>query len=309
VTKEEKEIEFVEPEKCVVVLTESGLVKRVPATSFKTQKRNGKGVKTQDDITQAVIRTNTVDSLMIFTDQGRMYRLLVNDIPVGTNSSKGQAVKGLVEMEPHENPSVIYSIYRDTDAKYVLFTTKNGLVKKTSLEEYVKTKKKSGIVAISLKEDDELVSVNLIKDEPVVIVSADGMSIKFNSTEIGATSRATAGVKGITLKPDDRVVSTLVVRNDNDTVALFSENGLGKRFSINELPIQKRAGKGLMGYKPNDSTGRIACAALLSDDDSVLICGDKTGICLSATEIPILGRASAGNQLIKGNKVLSVSKV
>jgi DNA gyrase subunit A len=308
-SKEEKEIEFVEPEKCVVVLTESGLVKRVPTSSFRNQRRNGKGVKTQDDITQAVIRTNTIDSLMIFTDKGKMYRLLVNDIPVGTNSSKGQAVKGLVEMEPHENPSVIYSIYRDTDAKYVLFTTKNGLVKKTSLEEYVKTKKKSGIVAISLKEDDELVSVNLIKDEPVVIVSADGMSIKFNSTEIGATSRATAGVKGITLKPDDKVVSTLVVRNDNDTVALFSENGLGKRFSINELPIQKRAGKGLMGYKPNDSTGRIACAALLSDDDSVLICGDKTGICLSATEIPILGRASAGNQLIKGNKVLSVSKV
>lgn len=308
-SKEEKEIEFVEPEKCVVVLTESGLVKRVPTSSFRNQRRNGKGVKTQDDITQAVIRTNTIDSLMIFTDKGKMYRLLVNDIPVGTNSSKGQAVKGLVEMEAHENPSVIYSIYRDTDAKYVLFTTKNGLVKKTSLEEYVKTKKKSGIVAISLKEDDELVSVNLIKDEPVVIVSADGMSIKFNSTEIGATSRATAGVKGITLKPDDRVVSTLVVRNNNDTVALFSENGLGKRFTINELPIQKRAGKGLMGYKPNDSTGRIACAALLSDDDSVLICGDKTGICLSATEIPILGRASAGNQLIKGNKVLSVSKV
>ena len=308
-SKEEKEIEFVEPEKCVVVLTESGVVKRVPTSSFRNQRRNGKGVKTQDDITQAVIRTNTIDSLMIFTDKGKMYRLLVNDIPVGTNSSKGQAVKGLVEMEPHENPSVIYSIYRDTDAKYVLFTTKNGLVKKTSLEEYVKTKKKSGIVAISLKDDDELVSVNLIKDEPVVIVSADGMSIKFNSAEIGATSRATAGVKGITLKPDDRVVSTLVVRNDNDTVALFSENGLGKRFSINELPIQKRAGKGLMGYKPNDSTGRIACAALLSDDDSVLICGDKTGICLSATEIPILGRASAGNQLIKGNKVLSVSKV
>lgn len=308
-SKEEKEIEFVEPEKCVVVLTESGLVKRVPTSSFRNQRRNGKGVKTQDDITQAVIRTNTVDSLMIFTDKGKMYRLLVNDIPVGTNSSKGQAVKSLVEMEPHENPSVIYSIYRDTDAKYVLFTTKNGLVKKTSLEEYIKTKKKSGIVAISLKENDELVSVNLIKDEPVVIVSANGMSIKFNSTEIGATSRATAGIKGIALKPDDKVVSTLVIRNNNDTIALFSENGLGKRFAINELPIQKRAGKGLMGYKPNDSTGRIACAALLSDDDSILICGDKTGICLSATEIPVLGRASAGNQLIKGNKVLSVSKV
>ena len=131
-SKEEKEIEFVEPEKCVVVLTESGNIKRVPTSSFRTQRRNGKGVKTQDDITNMVLRTNTIDSLMIFTDKGKMYRLLVNDIPVGTNVSQGQSVKSLVNMETNESPAVIYSIYRDTDAKYVFFTTKNGTVKKTS---------------------------------------------------------------------------------------------------------------------------------------------------------------------------------
>ena len=141
-TKEEKEIEFVEPEKCVVVMTEGGLIKRVPSTSFRTQKRNGKGIKTQDDITNAVIRTNTIDSLMIFTNKGKMYRLLVNDVPVGTNATKGQSIRSLVAMDANEEPQVIYSIYRDTDAKYVLFVTKNGLVKKTALEEYVKLRKR-----------------------------------------------------------------------------------------------------------------------------------------------------------------------
>ena len=309
VSKEENEIEFVEPEKCVVVMTESGLIKRVPTSAFRTQRRNGKGVRTQDDITSMVIRTNTIDSLMVFTDKGKMYRLLVNDIPVGTNTTKGQSIKSLIAMDNDESPTIIYSIYRDTDAKYVLFTTKNGLVKKTALNEYIKTKKKSGITAINLKENDELIAVNLIKDEPVVLITANGMTIKFNSLEIGATSRITSGIKGITLKPDDSVISTLVVRNENDTLALFSETGLGKRYALKEVPLQKRAGKGLLGYKPNDTTGLVACAALVSDEDSILICGDKTSLCISATEIPILGRTSMGNQLIKNNKILSVSKV
>ena len=308
-TKEEKEIEFVEPEKCVVVLTESGLIKRVPTTSFRNQRRNGKGVKTQDDITSMVIRTNTIDSLMVFTNQGRMYRLLVNDIPVGTNTTKGQSIKSLIAMESDEEPSVIYSIYRDTDAQYVLFTTKNGLVKKTALDEYVKTKKKTGIAAINIREDDELVSVNLIKDEPIIIVTKNGMAIKFSSMEIGATSRTTYGVKGVNLNADDSVVSTLVVRHETDNLAIFSENGLGKQYPVNETPVQKRAGKGLLCYKPTGSSGNVAAAALISAEDSILICGDKTSLCISATEIPVLGRISVGNQLIKNNKVLSVSKV
>ena len=309
ITKEEKEIEFVEPEKCVVVLTESGLVKRVPSTAFRTQRRNGKGIKTQDDITSMVIRTNTVDSLMIFTNKGKMYRLLVNDIPVGSNTTVGQSIKSLVAMDTDEVPTVIYSIYRDTDAQYVLFTTKNGLTKKTALDEYVKTKKKTGLAAITIREDDELVSVNLIKDEPIIIVTKNGMAIKFNSNEIGATSRTTSGVKGVNLGDGDEVVSTLVLRNTNDSLAIFSEKGLGKKFDLSELPLQKRAGKGLICYKASATSGNVAAAALISDEDSILICGDKTSICVSATEVPSLGRVSVGNQLIKSSKVLSVSKV
>ena len=308
-TKEEKEIEFVEPEKCVVIMTEGGLVKRIPSTSFRTQKRNGKGVKTQDDITHAVIRTNTIDSLMIFSNKGKMYRLLVNDIPVGTNVSKGQSVKSLINMETDEEPAVMYSIYRDTDAQYVLFVTKNGLVKKTALDEYVKTKKKTGIAAISIKEGDELAAVSLIKDEQLILISKNGMAIRFDSKEITPTSRNTAGVKGINLSDDDEVIGAQVVRSTTDRLAIFSQTGLTKKFGLEELPLQKRAGKGLMCYKPTPSTGKVAAAALVEDGDNVLIIGDKTSICIEASEIPALSRPSVGNIVIKNSKILSVSKV
>lgn len=309
ITKEEKEIEFVEPEKCVVVMSEDGLIKRIPSSSFRTQKRNGKGIKSTGDITSAVIRTNTVDSLMVFTDKGKMYRILVNDLPVGTNVSVGQSIKSLIAMDADENPTLIYSIYRDTDAKYVLFVTKNGIVKKTALEEYVGTKKKTGIAAINLKENDTLASVSLIKDEDLILVTKNGMAIKFNSMEISASGRATSGVKGITLKDDDCVVSALPVRNSSDQLAIISEKGLGKKIDLKELVIQKRAGKGLIVYKPTDVSGKIACCALVADEDSVLIAGKVNNICISAKDIPLLSRGSLGNQLIKGTDVTSVSKV
>ena len=308
-TKEDKEIEFVEPEKCVVIMTEGGLIKRVPSASFRTQKRNGKGVKTQDDITNAVIRTNTIDSLMVFSNKGRMYRLLVNDIPAGTNSTRGQSVKSLIAMENDEEPAVMYSIYRDTDAQFVLFVTKNGLVKKTTLDEYIKTKKKTGIAAITIKEGDELAAVSLIKDEPLVLVTANGMSIKFDSKEIAPTSRTTSGVKGITLNKDDSIIAALPIRNGNDHLAIFVSSGLCKKFELSELPLQKRAGKGLLCYKPTDITGNVVSAVLVDDTDNILVLGDKSSICVSAQEIPLLGRTSIGNQVIKNSKINSVSKV
>jgi DNA gyrase subunit A len=309
VEKEEKEIEFVEPEKCVVVLTESGLVKRIPAASFKTQRRNGKGVKTQDDITSMVIRTNTIDSLMIFTNKGKMYRLLVNDIPEGTNVSKGQSIKSLITMDINEQPTVIYSIYRDTDAKFVLFTTKNGVVKKTPLDEYIKTQKRTGIAAINIREDDELISVNLIKDENILFVTSGGYSMRIKAEDISISSRIAIGYKGITLHSDDSVVAALPIRNNEDSLAIFSTNGMGKKFPVSECPVQNRGGKGLICYKPTNSSGPIAAATLISDEDNILICGDKTSLCISATEIPSLGRVSIGNQLIKGSSIVSVSKV
>jgi DNA gyrase subunit A len=308
IPKGEDEVALVEPEKCVVVLTESGLVKRMPTSSFRTQKRNGKGVKSQDDITSMVIRTDTVDQLMVFTDQGRMYRLLVNDIPVGTNTTKGQPIKSLITMENNENPTVIYSIYRGTDEKYVLFATKNGLVKKTTLEEYLKTKKKSGIAAISIKEGDSLASVSLVKDEDIILLTKNGMAIKFNSAEVSCTSRTTSGIKGITLNKEDEVIGMLPIRNKEDQFAIFSQKGLAKKIKLEDLPIQKRAGKGLSVYKVGPTTGDVVCGALISDEDNILIAGMVNNICISATEIPLMNRGTIGNQVLKGI-IKSVSKI
>ena len=309
ITKEEKEIEFVEPEKCVVVMTEGGSIKRIPTSSFRTQKKNGKGIKSQDDITSCVLRTNTIDNLMIFSDKGIMYRLLVDNIPVGTNSSVGQSIKSLVNMEVDENPATMYSIYRDTNAKYVLFTTKNGLVKKTTLDEYIKTKKKTGIAAIALRENDGLASVSLIDNEPILLLTKNGYIIKFNSSEITPTSRSTYGIKGITLGEGDEVVMALPIRHDTDSLAVFTTGGMGKKVLLTEIPIQKRGGKGLYIYKPTASTGNVISASLIDDNDILLISGNTASICISAKDIPALGRTSIGNQMIKSGSIKSVTKV
>lgn len=306
---EEKEIAFVEPEKCVVVMTEGGLVKRIPSSSFRTQRRNGKGIKTENDVVSAVIRTNTIDSLMVFTDKGKMYRILVDNIPVGTNTTKGQPLQSLIEMEANEKPTLIYSIYRDTDANYVLFVTKNGIVKKTSLDEYIKTKKKTGLAAITIKEGDKLASVNLIKDEDIILVTKLGMMIRFNSAEVTTSSRATVGMKGISLTEGDEVVSALPIRHEEDQIAIISEKGLGKKFAVKEAIKQKRAGKGLICYKPNEVSGNVVGANLVSDEDSILLVGVPNSICISAKDIPLQSRAALGNQLIKSGKITSITKV
>ena len=307
--KEEKEIAAIPPEKCVVVVTKSGMLKRVPATAFRAQRRGGKGVKTQDDITECVIRTNTVDSLMIFTDKGKMYRLIVDNIPEGTNTTKGTPVRALVEMESNENVQTIYSIYRDTDAKFVLFITKNGLIKKTELSEYIGTKKSKGIGAVNIREGDGLAAVTLVKDEPIVLITKNGYIIKFKTEEIKAIGRLSYGVKAINLSEGDEVIAALPIRNEIDDIAVFTTKGLGKRVQQTEVPIQGRGGRGVIIYKPSDSNGYVSAAQLITDEDMVLLVGNKNSICIKADEIPQMGRTALGNIMLKDNSILSASKV
>ena len=309
IKKEEKEIAYVEPEKVVVVMTESGLIKRIPSTAFRAQRRNGKGVKTQNDITSHVIRTNTIDQLMVFTDGGKMYRLLVDKIPVGNNTSSGVPIKSLIEMEQKETPTVIYSIYRDTDAKFVLFTTKQGTIKKTSLEEFSNTKKRTGIDAINLRDGDAIANINLVKDEDIIIITKNGYCIKFNSLEVGASGRATIGVKGVNLGTGDEVVDTVVVRHNTDQLALFTSTGLCKKLDLSDLTLQKRGGKGVICYKSASNTGTVIGATLVEDNDMVLVVGSTNSLCIKADEIPLLSKLSIGNQVLKSGKVVSISKV
>ena len=301
---------YIEPEKCVVVMSKDGLIKRIPSTSFRAQKRNGKGVKTEGDITSAIIRTNTVDSLMVFTTKGRMYRLIVDQIPEGTNVSKGQSIKSLIAMEIDEEPNLIYSLYKQENTpKYIMFVTKNGIIKKTELSEYTDVKRKTGIASIKLRENDELIAVQLVNDEDIILLTKEGYGIRFNSKQISATGRNTVGVKGINLNEGDVVVSALCRRDPGDRLGIFASSGLGKTIAVEELPNQTRGGKGLLVYKCGNANGHLVGGSLISKGDFVLIAGLNNSICIAAEDIPEGSRNALGNQLIKNSNIHAISKV
>lgn len=308
VSKEEKEVEFVKPEDVVVVITKSGNIKKIPSKSFKTQNKNGKGIKNQDDVTMDIIRTNTIDTLMIFSNLGKMYRLLVDTVPVGTNISRGVSIKTLVNMDSYEEVMAITSLYRETNAEFAIFVTKKGIIKKTTLDEYMKAKR-TGIIALKLKEDDSVSNVTFLKDEPIILISQNGMSIKFETKGVPASGRNAIGVKGMELAENDIIIAALPVHKDTDELAIFTENGMGRKTPLSEFPMQNRAGKGTIAYKPTLTSGIVKAAILLDAEDIVLIIGDLTSICIKSTDIPSLGKISNGNILIKNSKISVATKL
>ena len=308
VLKEEKEIAEVIPEDVVVMLSQTGDIKRIPKASFRTQRKGGKGVKTPDDATMAIIRTNTIDALLLFTNKGKMYRIIVDNIPVGTNVSKGSNVSTLINLENDEKVIAITNLARGNENKYVVFITKNGLFKKTSIEEYTKTKRSTGIAAINLKDGDSIANIELMNDEDMIIITKKGYSIHFETKDIAAIGRVTAGVKAIKLTEDDEVLIGLPIRDKKETVAVFSSFGNAKKTIIDEFPLQARAGKGVVAYKVSPATGDVVGAAMINDEDNILLVG-KTSICVAATDIPQLGRAATGNMMIKNGQINSVTKL
>lgn len=307
--KEEKEIAEVVPEDVVVVATKSGLVKKVPLSNFKVQRKGGKGVKSQDDVLLDVIKTNTVDTLIIFTSSGKMYRTVVDNIPNGTNTTKGVSFNELVKLGNEEEVIAISSLHRKTMPKYAIFVTKNGVIKKSYLEEYTKTNRNTGISALNLKEGDSVVDIIFQDDEDMIIITKEGMSIKFTTKDIAAIGRVAAGVRGIKLNEGDEVVAALPIHKETDSVAIFTSAGMGKKVSIKEFPIQTRGGKGTIVYKPSEATGKVVGAAMVSDEDNLLLCGTKSNICISAKEIPLIGKTGLGNIMVKNNKVTSITKL
>ena len=300
----EKEIEHVVPEECVVVITESGLIKRIPTKSYRTQKRSGVGIKNGDDIIKFVCRTNTVDTLMVFSSKAKMYRLIVDNIPEGTNASKGVPIHSLINMETGEKSMAYASLYHGTSAKYVFFATKNGIIKKVPLSEYEKTKKATGIIALTLREGDSLAAVTFIEEEEMLLATKEGMVIRFATADMPLSSRTAQGVKGMKLNDGDEIFSCLPIKHNSDNIAAISVKGLGKQVELKELTLQNRGGKGLSIYKEP-----IAGIALVDNTDDLLIFGDKTSIRFSAKDLPVLSRSSVGNSVIKNNsKVVSISK-
>ncbi len=298
---EEKIIEEVVPEDCVVILSQSGNIKRIAQKSFKVQRRNGKGVKTKDDVIMSTISTNTIDNLLLFTKEGKMFKIIVDEIPVGTNASKGVHVGNLINMGINDEVIAITSLARSNTAKYVVFFTKKGLIKKTYLEEYTKVKRSTGIAAIKINEGDSIANVEFINEENILVITKNGMSIHFESKNINPIGRIAAGVKTIKLDENDEVVVGLPIHSEEDIIAIFSTKGYGKKTSIKEFNLQGRGGKGLVIYRPSAIYGEIAGAAVVSDKDTVLLTGQPNSICIAATDLPLLTRTSFGNIMIKSN--------
>lgn len=304
---EEKEIAEVVPVDVVVVTTESGLIKKVPVSNFKVQKRGGKGVKSDDDAIMSAIKTNTIDYMMFFTQAGRMYRCVVDNIPDGTNTTKGVPINSLVKLESNEKVIAVTSLHRQKLPQFAIFVTKNGIIKKSFLSEYLGTKKNAGIAAIKLKEGDSVAKVSFQDDEDIILITKNGMSIKFGTKEIGAIGRTATGVVGIKLNEGDEVITALPIHKDTDMIGLFTSDGMGKKVSLNEFPLQGRGGKGTICYKLNQGVS-IAGSAMLSDEDNILISGSKTSICISAKDVSSQGKAALGTIIIKDNLVKSITK-
>ena len=304
---EEKEIETVTPEDVVVVVSNSGDIKRIAKSSFRVQRKGGKGVKTEDDAILSTISTNTIDTLLAFTNTGKMYRLLVDNIPAGTNASKGVGIGSLINMEPTEKVIAVTTLARQNQAKYVIFVTRKGLVKKTLLEEYTKTKRSTGIAAIKIKDGDSIANIELMNEEEMVIITKKGLSIHIETKDITAIGRATSGIKAIKLAEDDEVLVGLPIKNNTDKVAVVTQFGYGKKTGLEEFPLQGKNGKGVIIYKATPGTGPIVGAAMISDEDNILLAG-KNSICIAAQDVPMFGRSATGNILIKG-EVKSIIKL
>lgn len=302
--KAEKEIAEVVPEDVVVVTTQSGYIKRIPKSAFKVQHRNTKGIKSTDEAILDLAKTNTVDTMCFFTDKGKMYRCVVDKIVEGDNKSKGMAISDLINLDVSEKVVAVSSLHRTTIPKYVIFVTKKGQLKKSLLEEYFKTNRNTGIQALKLAEDDEVVDIIFMDTEDMVVITKEGMSIKFKTDTINVVGRVAAGVKAIKLSDTDEIVAAMPVHKTTDTVAVFSESGMAKRVALTEFPIQTRGGKGTIVYKE-----KVVGAEMVSDEDLIFICGSRSNVTISASEISILGKTAVGVSVIKDSNIKSVTKI
>ena len=307
ITKEEKEKIEVVPEDVVVIVNNLNEVKRIPKKSFKVQHRRGVGVKTASESTRIMLATNTVDTLMIFTSEGKMYRLNVDKIPEGTNASRGVNLKTILKLDDKEVIQEIASARGEKPADYVVFFTKNGLIKKTKFEEYVNTKKTTGIQAIKIKNNDELAFVRFMNDdEKIILVTEEGYAIKFTFNDIKPIGRLTSGVKGINTKEGDGITGVINFSSNDDYIVLITNKGKSKRMLVSDFTIQNRGGRGVMALKL-DSDDHVAAALRATEKDLVLIAGKPNSICVPVNEISIQSKLGSGTKIIERSVVDSAT--
>lgn len=309
-----------EEEEIAITLTHLGYIKRLPADTYKSQKRGGRGISAlttrEEDFVTDLISTTTHSLMLFFTNRGRVYKLNAYEVPEGKRTSKGTAIVNLLQLNPGEKIARTISFNTDSkeneDLKYLLFATKSGIVKKTPISDF-KNINKSGLIAINLKDGDELIGVNRTNgEEDIILVTENGMSIRFNENDVRSMGRTATGVKGITLSKGDHVVSMDLISNGTDLLVV-SEKGFGKRTETEEYRPQIRAGKGIKTYNINSKTGKLVGATLVDEDDEMMMINSNgVLIRIRVNEISIFGRVTSGVKLMKTDEeveVVSIAKL
>lgn len=300
------EEDLIPAEQVFVTITESGYVKRSPITTFRTQARGGKGVSgvamKEEDTVADIFSANTHDALMFFTDRGRVFRIKVYELPEGSRYAKGAAIVNLINLEQSETVTSILSVPKKAkkDSGFLFMATKNGIVKKTPISEFEHIRK-NGMIAIKLNSGDELSWVKLTNgNDQIIIITKNGMSIKFSEKDVRPMGRPTSGVRGIRLKPADQVITMDKVVPKGELVVI-TQKGFGKKSKVEDWPKQTRAGLGVRAAEVTSRNGKIVAAKIIDKEDKQFIITSKKGqvIRLPLKDIPVLTRQTQGVILIR----------
>ena len=300
----------------VITMTKLGYIKRMSLDNFRAQNRGGKGIKgmqkLDEDYVEELFMTNTHHYLMFFTNTGRVYRMKAYEIPEASRTSRGTAIVNLLQLMPGEKISAVIPIEKYNDDEYLLMATKKGLIKKTPIKEYANVRK-TGLAAITLREEDELIEVKYTdSDHDIFMITKYGQCIRFNESDVRPTGRTSMGVRGMNLVDRDEVIGMQIDSQGTDLL-IVSEYGMGKRTSIDEFTAQNRGGKGVKCYKITEKTGNVVGVKAVDEDNEIMIINTEGIIIrMKCDGISELGRVTSGVKLInlpEGDKVACIAKV
>lgn len=305
--------DLIPQEEVVITITHTGYIKRLPLTTYRSQKRGGRGVVGMDtkdnDFVEHLFVTNSHHYLMFFTDRGKAYRLKAYEIPELGRTARGTPIINLIQIEQGETVNAVIPVERFDEDKYLFFATRSGVVKKTPIEDYINIRK-GGLIAVNLREDDILIDVKLTDgNQEVIMGTAQGMSIRFPESDVRSMGRAATGVKGITLDPDDQLIGMDVIVPEQD-ILIVTTKGYGKRTPASEYRIQSRGGKGIKTINVTDKNGPVVGLKVVKDEeDLMIITASGTLIRTSMEGISTMGRNTQGVKLINIREDDSVATV
>ena len=300
-------------ENTVITMTKLGYIKRMTVDNFRNQNRGGKGIKgmqtLQDDYIDELLMTTTHHYLMFFTNLGKVYRLKVYEIPEAGRTARGTAIINLLQLQAGEKITAVIPISEYKPDQYLLMATKCGLVKKTSISEYENVRK-TGLAAIALRDDDELIEVKITDNKKdIILVTKYGQCIRFSDTDVRNTGRVSMGVRGINLSDGDEIIG-MQLNTQGDYLLIVSEKGMGKRTSIGEFTPQNRGGKGVKCYKITEKTGNVVGVKAVNEDNEVMmITTEGIIIRISCSDISILGRITSGVKLMNLDENVSIASI